>query len=163
MTSLVNILRTNRLSFGLQECADSLTSTMPFMRPLKINAHVYNSDVCRLYLWCFVYSLIHGTVPAVLKFLSRRHSSKGPFAKYGHMVQKTPCRMTSDAYGVGACKERILAFWIICSLCFSFPSALSVAICFFVACDRILPNAHFSRKWKCKYDSIALLKRKRKT
>ena len=163
MTSLVNILRTNRLPFGLQECADSLTSTMPFMRPLKINAHVYNSDVCRLYLWCFVYSLIHGTVPAVLTFLSRRHSSKGPFTEYGHMVQKTPCLMTSDAYGVGACKERILAFWIICSLCFSFPSALSVAICFFVACDRILPNAHFSRKWKCKYDSIALLKRKRKT
>ena len=126
MTSLVNILRANKLPFGLQKCADSLKSAMTFMPPLRINAHVYNSDVCRL--WCFISSLIHGTVPAVLKFLSRGHSSKGPFAEYGHMVQKTPCRMASDAYGVGACKERILSFLIICSLCFSFPSALSVAI-----------------------------------
>ena len=108
MTSLVNILRANKLPFGLQKCADSLKSTMTFMPPLRINAHVYNSDVCRL--WCFIYSLIHGTVPAVLKFLSKRHSSKGPFGEDGRMVQKTPCRMTSDAYRVGACKERILAF-----------------------------------------------------
>ena len=70
MTSLVNILRTTKLPFGLQECADSLKSTMPFMRPLKINAHVYNSDVCRL--WFFIYSLIQGTVPAVLTFLSKK-------------------------------------------------------------------------------------------
>ena len=109
MTSLMNIRRTNKLPFGLQECADSLKSAMPILRPLKINAcRKKKINVCRL--WCFIYSLIHGTVPAVLKFLSRRHSSKGPFAEYGHMVQKTPCRMTSDACGVAACKERILVF-----------------------------------------------------
>ena len=109
MTSLMNILRTNKLPFGLQECADSLKSAMPILRPLKINAcRKKKKNVCRL--WCFIYSLIHGTVPAVLKFLSRRHSSKGPFAEYGHMVQKTPCRMTSDPCGVAACKERILVF-----------------------------------------------------
>ena len=82
MTSRMNILRTNKLPFGLQECADSLKGAMPILRPLKINAcRKKKINVCRL--WCFIYSLIHGTVPAVLKFLSRRHSSKGPFAEYG--------------------------------------------------------------------------------
>ena len=46
MTSLMNILRTNKLPFGLQECADSLKSAMPIWRPLKINACRKKKNKC---------------------------------------------------------------------------------------------------------------------
>ena len=45
----------------------------------------------------------------------------GPFARDGHMIQKSPCWMANGA--VGPLKERLWAFWMRLSLCFFCPSA----------------------------------------
>ena len=60
----------------------------------------------------------------------------GPFARDGHMIQKSPCWMANGA--VGPLKERLWAFWMRLSLCF-FPLCVVChsARCFFVSCDRI--------------------------
>ena len=44
-----------------------------------------------------------------------------PFARDGHMIQKSPCWMAKGA--VGPWKERIWAFWMRLSLCFCCPFA----------------------------------------
>ena len=108
----------------------------------EIKIHVYAKRQTRICTW--VHVVLNGTMGlfrgtnfdlpfcAILKEMTFQNnptiqfdmprSSLGakmvnrPFARDGHMVQKTPCWKVNNA--VVPWKERILAIWMISSLCF---------------------------------------------